>query len=300
MAKEIVLALGGGGLRGVAHLGVFRCLEDHGYQIKGIAGTSAGSLAGGVYAAGASLDSIREHLVMLFMKPDFRREDNSKFALLGMQGIHDLLMDLIGDQRIESLAIPFAAVATAIESGKAFPMREGSLIEAILASCSIPGAFPSREIDGIELVDGAVTDPVPVTTARSFAPRLPVVAVALHCRPADKDSGDPALPRLKKVPTPIVRQVERTSMFETLKVTLRSAQLMMDELTELKLNLDKPDILVCPEVGHYPVLDDHIPEGLEELGYKAMESKLEDLEEANNLLNSYKRIIQYGGTAAKD
>ncbi len=297
MAKDIVLALGGGGFRGIAHLGVIRCLEENGYTIRAVSGSSAGSLIGGLYAAGVSVEAMDAKVREFAHKPDFGRSGSDQTALLGTSVLENIIQDLVGDPNLDTLPIPFAATATLIDTGESLTIQDGSLVDAILTSCAIPGVFPVRQQAGHPAVDGAVVKPVPVEAARRFFPALPVVAVALNRRPEGMAPTELLVPFMGRVPKPLASQMERSRIFETGKLAMRSFQLMMDKITDLNLELEKPDVAVFPEVGQYPTVDDVIPDGLQDLGYAAMEAKLPVLEESGNLLNSYRRIMQYSGSA---
>ena len=166
MAKDIVLALGGGGFRGIAHLGVIRCLEENGYTIRAVSGSSAGSLIGGLYAAGVSVEAMDAKVREFAHKPDFGRSGSDQTALLGTSVLENIIQDLVGDPNLDTLPIPFAATATLIDTGESLTIQDGSLVDAILTSCAIPGVFPVRQQAGHPAVDGAVVKPVPVEAAR--------------------------------------------------------------------------------------------------------------------------------------
>ena len=161
--KTISLVLGSGGARGLAHIGIIRYLEEHDFQIKSIAGCSAGALIGGVYAAGkldefeewvraiTKLDMVRL-LDISWRGPGFFRGD--KFI--------NALVDLVGEQAIEDLPIKFTAIAADIKNEKEVWLTSGDLFEAIRASISLPLFFTPMERNGSILIDGGVLNPVPI------------------------------------------------------------------------------------------------------------------------------------------
>jgi len=118
MAKEVLLALGGGGLRGIAHLGVIRCLLDHDYVIKGIAGTSAGGLIGGMYASGASFEEIDLAIEHFSANPSFKRRSADSGSLIGTLGLEEVFPEALRDKNIEDFPIRFVATAVDLYTGR--------------------------------------------------------------------------------------------------------------------------------------------------------------------------------------
>jgi NTE family protein len=162
--RRIGLVLGAGGARGFAHIGVLKVLEEAGIPIHCIAGTSAGAMAGGLYATGMKAREIEEAL------GDISIQRLAKLFLptLGAGGIVDgrrvkkLLEPYAGGRLIEHLAIPFACVATDLYTGERVVFTSGDLLKSIRASISIPGLFTPVRIDDRILVDGGVVDPLPI------------------------------------------------------------------------------------------------------------------------------------------
>ncbi|MGF1850651.1 patatin-like phospholipase family protein [Vibrio satsumensis] len=163
MAKTISLVLGSGGARGLVHVGVIRWLIEHGYQIKSISGCSIGALIGGVYAAG-KLDEFEEWVTSIdqsdmAMMLDFSWQSSGIFK---GDKIIDTLRGLIGEISIEDLPIPYTAVAANVADEKEVWLQSGSLFDAIRASISLPLFFTPHVINGEELIDGGVLNPVPI------------------------------------------------------------------------------------------------------------------------------------------
>jgi NTE family protein len=162
-AKTISLVLGSGGARGLAHIGVIKWLEEHGYRIVSVSGSSMGALIGGIYAIG-KLDEF-ECWVRAISTTDMLRLLDLTFdhdGLVRGERIIETLRDLIGDSRIEDLPIPFTAVASNVASEKEVWLNTGSLFDAIRASISLPLFFKPAEIDGVQLLDGGILNPVPI------------------------------------------------------------------------------------------------------------------------------------------
>ncbi|HSH41006.1 MAG TPA: patatin-like phospholipase family protein [Arenicellales bacterium] len=160
---SVSLVLGSGGARGLAHIGVIEWLEENGYEIKSISGSSMGALVGGIYAAG-ELDTYK-HWVTALDRSDVVRMLDPSFGWSGLlkgERIINKLRNLIGDREIESLPISYTAVATDVERGKEVWLSRGSLFDAIRASIAVPLVFTPHEINGRKLLDGGLLNPLPV------------------------------------------------------------------------------------------------------------------------------------------
>lgn len=165
MSKKtsVSLVLGSGGARGLAHIGVIEWLEENGYAIQSISGSSMGALIGGIYAAGEL--STYKRWVTALDRSDVVRMLDLSFGWSGLlkgERIISRLRDLVGDREIEDLPISFTAVATDIERGKEVWLSRGSLFDAIRASIAVPLVFTPYEINGRKLLDGGLLNPLPV------------------------------------------------------------------------------------------------------------------------------------------
>lgn len=161
--KTVSLILGSGGARGLAHIGVIHWLEEHGYKIKSISGASVGAMIGGIYAAG-KLDEF-EQWVRAITKFDILTLLDLSWSRSGLvegDKIINSLIDLVGDQMIEDLPIPFTAVATDLSREKEIWINSGRLFDAIRASISLPLFFTPYYHKGAKLIDGGVLNPVPI------------------------------------------------------------------------------------------------------------------------------------------
>lgn len=163
MAKRVALALGSGGARGYAHIGVINELLSRGYEVVGIAGSSMGALVGGLYAAG-SLDEFTRWARTLTGPAMLRLLDPSISApgVLRAGKIIDAVRDIVGDVAIEQLPISYTAVTTDLIAGKSVWLQRGPLDEAIRASIAIPGMIAPHVLDGRVLADGGILDPLPI------------------------------------------------------------------------------------------------------------------------------------------
>lgn len=176
---SVGLALGGGGAKGLAHIGVLRALGRAGIRISHIAGTSMGALVGGWYAAMGETETLEELFASLK-----KRDVNSLASILyhrdgrifHKSSIADALAEKLGERNIEECSIPFQAIATDARTGEEVRIERGRLVDAIRASAALPLIFQPVEIDGRLLMDGGCINPVPADAARSMGAEY-VVAV---------------------------------------------------------------------------------------------------------------------------
>lgn len=158
---KIGIALSGGGSRGLAHLGALKALSELGIKPTMIAGTSAGSLVGAFTAAGYSPDFIFETIQSLGILNSIKIAFN-RFGLFKMDKIEDILLKFIPHNSFEKLKTSLIVCATDIAKGEAVYFSQGELIKPVLASCSIPGIFEPIKFQNRVLVDGGVTNNLPI------------------------------------------------------------------------------------------------------------------------------------------
>jgi len=184
---RVALALGSGGARGYAHIGVINELRDRGYEVVGVAGSSMGALVGGLHAAG-SLDEFADWAKTLTQRAVLRLLDPSITAagVLRAEKILDAVHDMLGEATIESLPIPYTAVATDLIAGKSVWLQRGPVDAAIRASIAIPGVIAPYVLDGRLLADGGILDPLPMAPIAAVNADL-TIAVSLNG--ADSDAG---------------------------------------------------------------------------------------------------------------
>lgn len=177
--KSISLVLGSGGARGLAHIGAIQALEQAGFRIESIAGSSMGALVGGMYAAG-KLDIYTDWVCTLEQSDVFRLVDWSLSGggLIRGNRIINRLRQMVGEVRIEDLELDFTAVAVDIDQGREIWLSRGPLFDAIRGSIAIPGLFTPHRYHGRLLVDGGILNPIPVApTLRCLADLTVVVNV---------------------------------------------------------------------------------------------------------------------------
>lgn len=174
------LVLSGGGARGIAHLGAVKALYEYGHQFDVIIGTSMGAIVGSVLANGYHPDEVMEKLKLngnLFLS--FFRPDISTNNMLTMGGARKILEKILTVENIEDLPIHFIATATNFTHGKSCYFEKGDIIDAVIASSSIPVIFPPVMMDGIQYIDGGVLNNLPVRYIRNDCEKI----AAFHVNP---------------------------------------------------------------------------------------------------------------------
>jgi len=179
MAKPINLVLSGGGARGIAHIGIIEILEEQGFEIKAIAGTSMGALVGGVYAAKA-MEPFKEWLINADIKEALKMLDFSLKlpGLIKGEKIMSKIDRMLKVKQIEDLPLPYKAVATDLNHNQEIVFEEGNLIQAIRTSIAIPSVFTPVLTDDKILVDGGLVNNIPIDKLPGNA--LPVIAVCAN------------------------------------------------------------------------------------------------------------------------
>lgn len=181
---KIGLALGGGAAKGFAHVGVIKVLEAAGLTPTVVAGTSAGSVVGALYASGLSGFALQEQS---FALDEERIKDLTLFGVGGVikgDKLQAYVNELIKNRPLEQMSKPFAAVATDLDSGERVIFTRGNTGQAVRASCSVPGVFQPALIGGKRYVDGGLVSPVPVDAARQLGADI-VIAVDISSKARD-------------------------------------------------------------------------------------------------------------------
>jgi NTE family protein len=227
-STTVSLVLGGGGARGLAHIGVIRWLNENGYSIHSVSGSSIGALIGGIYATRklevyeAWVSVLERSHVLRLLDPTFGRP-----GLFKGERIMGVLRDLIGDCAIEELPIRFTAVATDLASGEEVWLRDGKLFDAIRASIATPLLFTPFRHGSRTLLDGALVNPVPITPTLDDPTELTIAV----------DLNGPALHSRS------VREAESTKP-GLIDIAMLSMQLMQDTITRLGREANLPDVTI--------------------------------------------------------
>lgn len=251
---DVVLAFGGGGVKGAAHLGVLRVLEREGFSIKGIAGTSAGAMIAAFYCAGHSVDDIQARLSHIDQGHLYQRRAGDGPSFLGMSGTAGFIKSLVGDKTFAELAVPLAVTATNLETGEGVVIRTGSVFDAVKASIAVPGVFPVQRLGNSTYVDGGVIRPVPVGPARALRPDLPVIAVALSPAHHEWDALSTKRGLFASIPV-IGNLAERLVWAQALEVFMRSVDIAGLVLTDTQIRMERPEVLIRPDLHHIGLID---------------------------------------------
>jgi len=250
---KIGLALGGGGAKGFAHIGVLRVLEELEIRADIITGTSMGGVIGALYAAGMSVDRI-EALVRGTSLTILAARDRSGLGLFGKSKIIRLLHNVLGDVTFEQLPRKLAVVAVDLESESEVILDSGSVVDALLATTALPGLFAPELHNGRYLIDGGVLNNVPFDVARQLgADRVIACNVSAHRGPLFHNltpTGNSAIPFVRQL-------LMRTGAATLWEVVGRAVAVMQDQSLRTKLSTCPPDVMLCPEVGHVGLFDIH-------------------------------------------
>lgn len=281
---KVGLALGAGGAKGFAHIGVLKALDEAGIEISAVAGTSIGALVGSVYLSG-KLAELEEFAVGLSIT-DVARLLGPVWAVSGMfsgSAVLERLEKMMQGKSIEDLDRPFAAVAVDLASGEKIVYRRGPLINAVRSSFSIPVIFTPVVQDAADgapqqvAVDGGVIDPVPVSVCRTLGVDK-VIAVDLfgNYQPIDPATTSPTGDLLwraalrtageyfqsvsAKLPLgarlfPADKAAKKP--LNIIEISERSFALMQRELTSRSLSQDPPDFTIAPPTLGFTLLDFH-------------------------------------------
>jgi NTE family protein len=253
------LALSSGGARGAAHVGVLKVLKESGIEPDVIAGSSMGAEVGGIYASGIELGELEAS----WRSSSFGHVFRTLLPTIPWSGwssgngITRFLQRLIGSQRIEDLSVRYAAMATDLRSGEPFAITHGPLVDAIRASVSVPGLFNPVWIDGHLLIDGGVSNPMPVDVARQLGSDV-VIGVDVLVDPAEVElSGLPYLEARERVlgiakgwspPSGNGRKFH-PSVFSVL---FQMSTVFQRRLSDLLVTAHPPDVLIRPDFSADP------------------------------------------------
>lgn len=291
------LALGGGGAKGFAHLGVLRVLEANRIPIQIITGTSAGSIAGAMYAQLGNIDAVEKRMkdlgesnffkkskldlmvppkewerqkliqrITYFVKQQFILSRSfTRISFFGSEVLEEAFSILLDDTDIRDTKIPFGAVTVDYLSGERVLLTEGSIRKAVTASCTIPGIFPPVPWDNMELIDGGVISLVPVVEAKEMGANFLI--------------GVDVAPGIK----------EELDIQNALELMFRA-----DEITGYHLNewhLKEADVIIHPDLGRINWADFKNGDTMIRIGMETAEEKMFELRKKLKRKRLHHRLI---------
>jgi NTE family protein len=242
MTAQIGLALSGGGARGIAHVGVLKVLEQAQIPVHMLAGTSMGGIVAAAYAAGHPADEIEQVFRSLRLL-DIVQRDRTGLGLLGHDKIAGLLREALGgDLTFDQLERDLALVAVDLETGEEVVIREGSVVEGILATTALPIVFPPLHWRGRLLIDGGVLNPVPFDVVRRMGVDR-VIAVHTTHDLSDVLEAEPP-PRGRGAEAILHVLLYRSPWTPLTNISERCLGIMSRKLVEQRLQEAPPDLMI--------------------------------------------------------
>jgi NTE family protein len=266
--RKVGLALGGGAARGMAHIGVLEVLEKERIPIDMVAGTSAGAVIGALYAQGKGIGELKKLAKSWDWKQRAQVIDLAlpRSGFIAGRRIKKLLQSIIGDVRFDELKMPFACVATDVMTGEEVVINQGSVLDAVRASISIPIIFTVVRLKGRYLVDGGLVNPVPVSVLKDMGADF-IIAVNVT-------------PRLKKISEPVYLEesaVERASVVKEPNIfgmIMRTFSITNSHIVEASLS--GADVIIEPRMAGIGLADfGHAEDCILEGGLSAIDAALE-------------------------
>jgi NTE family protein len=221
--KKVALVLGGGGARGLAHIGILKVFEREGIKVDMVVGTSMGAVVGAVYSIGLPASHMEKRAATLSWT-DLFDPTIPKMGLVEGEKLEAVIRDLVEDKTFLDTKVPLALVTTDIERAEEVVHTSGNLIKVARASCSWPGIFTPQRVDGRLLVDGGIKNSVPVSVARQLGADLIIACDVGFCVTTDVEINN------------------------ILRLILQSFQIMGEELNTHLARF--ADIVIEPDLGH--------------------------------------------------
>ncbi len=220
--KKVALVLGGGGARGIAHIGILKVFEREGLKVDLIVGTSMGAVIGASYSLGHSSYIMEENAAKISWT-DIFDPTIPKMGLIEGVKMQHVIEDILKNKTFSDIGIPLAVVTTDIEKAEEVVFTSGALSKVVRASCSWPGMFTPVRIDGRLLVDGGVKNSVPVSVARRLGADFVIACDVGFCVTKDREIGN------------------------ILRLLLQSFQIMGEELNTYQSR--EADVIIEPDLG---------------------------------------------------
>jgi len=262
MAKKIGLVLGGGGARGIAHLGVVKALDERGFEPDAIAGCSMGAIVGALVGKGMSPSEIIK--AFQDMRPHELLDFGAMGGIIGGDGIKKKIAEYV-PENIEDLKIPLKVTAVDVQTGQLVIFGKGPLVPALRATSSLPGILSPTRHMGRTFIDGGLLNNLPTDVIRTMT-LSPVVAVDVAAPPnrrLDFDHHKSLFDKLKK----LTRGDFRTL---TIELFMKSFDIPAAVITEMRLSMNPPELLIRPKLDvNFGVEDIGRAEEAYKEGYRA-------------------------------
>jgi len=301
---KVGLALGSGGARGLAHIGVLQILKRKNIKLDFVTGTSMGAVIGALYASGMEPEEIEAEALKID-KRQARTLFRPSLTISGLtdgKNIIELLKKYIGDKKFKDLKIPFACVATEFYEGKAISLNTGYVLDAVRASLSIPILIKPYVLNDMILLDGGISNPVPVDLAREMGADITIAVNVINNPQRNKRLGkymeeeaerkteegksketiikEMVERRLKKIKETIPNIIENKFKSDTPPINVIAAKLFEiaeSKIVEQKLLIDKPEVLIEPYTYYASIMDYELAPRLIYQGKRATLFKLDEI-----------------------
>ncbi len=260
---KVGLALGSGGAKGLAHIGVLKVLEEFGIKPNFISGTSIGAIIGGLYAYGLSIKEIEKIALEIDKKKqkDVLSLKPSLSGLISQEKIFEFYYSIFGKTKIEEIKTKFLCVATDIQTGDEIIMNKGELTKAVVSSASIPIIFPPVKYKNRYLVDGGLVNPIPIKpllhSGVDFTIAVDVTKPLKKRIPEKKSQKQRDENFLSKI-TNLFSSMYDKNFNDTpnlLNIFLNSIDIMEEQIVRKTLSLYPPDILITPDIKNFNTFD---------------------------------------------
>lgn len=262
--KKIGLALGGGGSRGLAHIGVLKVLKENNIPIDYVSGTSMGALIGAFFCSGMNVNQIEKEIISLNWKNLLDYSIPTKGLIKGKK-IEEMLRKKLGNLDFKDLKIPLLVTAYDIKKDQEIIFSKGNVVQAIRASISIPGIFiPVSNKERI-LVDGGVVDPMPTEILKNYTDIIFGVSVA-SIKPRDVIFDEEAIANDKSLTIPGI-----------LKTTLKAVAILNSEVNRADIIKKEIDILINIDLGNREILDFKNPQEIISIGERFAKENLDKI-----------------------
>lgn len=285
---KIGIALGGGGAKGFAHIGILRVLEERGIVPDLVSGTSMGALIGALYCLHDGIGEV-EKLALEFENADLGRYLAPKLRVSGLVSegkVRDFLISVFKDRNIEDLRRPFFCTATDILNGDEVVFARGNLVDAVMSSISIPVVFPANRHQGRYLVDGGLVDLVPVRILKKRGAGYTIAANVLGSGRGGKTGAKPdrgrgkKRPLLERIDSLLVRRGDsrrKGGAPNIIEELLFTFEIMQQEMARSKLKNDSPDAVIEVETSDFRTYEFNHPRKIIERGAETTRRLVESI-----------------------